>query len=805
MRLLADLRRVTKRLRMDGRSTFWAILVLAMGIGSTAAVFGIVNAVLLRPLPYTNPKRLAVLWQTDLRSNQDIIPWGNLLDYQKQSHIFRDVAAFGYWTPVLTNKGHREPIIGADCSPDLFTLLGVSPLLGRTFLPHEQGHRSHQVVILSYWLWKKDYGADPRIIGKNIVFEEFGHSSQYTIVGVMPPGFDFPYPLFKQKIAVWTPIGLGLADASRKGNQVYAVGRLQPNISLSMAQTQLDILTNRLAQEFPDTNRGVGVRLVPLAAQLVHNVKPMLLSLSAAVGFILLLSCASVAGLILAHAVRGSKESALCAALGAKNWYLMRPPIIEGLLLATLGGVFGLCIAQPMLKFGLSQISIDILGPRMKEAQVNGPVLAFGLLLALLCGLGAALVAAVRSCKIPLNETLKQEGQSASTGQASLTLQTIFVVIQIAAAFALLTGTSLMIRSFLELDREKLGFNPTHLLTFDISLPNSLAVHDKEIPVLDHFLAGVRSLPGVKSAALVDSFPLNEYPYTFLTEGETSMWKPAQFHPVSPSWFKVLGLQIISGRTFTDADNKNSQRVMVVNQTMAHRFWPGESPIGKQLIVRPSRWHPLPEYTVIGEVSSTRPFGGGRSSPTMFVPFAQFAEPASAVVVRTKVSPSTLIRSLRALVLQANPDAIASNFTTATAILAQSTQKPLVAAKLLGILAIIALVIAAVGIYSVLSVLLRLQMRSVAIRLALGAPRRNIVVLFLKVSCRAIFMGVISGLALSLLFDRFISSLLYGVTSVDPVALGVAGLVVLAACLIATLPLAYGAACIEPSVILKEE
>ncbi len=425
----------------DRASAVWAVLVLALGIGSTAAVFGLVNAVLLQPLPYKSPNRLVVLWQTDIRSSQDIIPWGNLLDYQRQTQLFRDVAAFGYWAPVLISGSRRESVIGAGCTPNLFALLGIPPLLGRTFLPQEQGHGVNHVVVLSYGLWRRDFGSDPRVVGKLFISEEFGSPAEHTVVGVMPPGFDFPHPLFEQRVEAWTPLGLDKADASRRGNQVYALGRLRPGVPLAEAQAQLSQVANRLAQEYPGTNRGVGVRLAPLANQLVRNVKPMLLTLSAAVAFILLLSCASVAGLILAHAVRGSQESAVRAALGAGTRDLMRPPIIEGLLLATLGGAFGMGVAQLVLAMGLSQIPADLLGPRLGEARVDGTVLTFGLVLALICGLGPALVAALRSCRLPLGEILKQGGHPASTRRASLTLQRVFVVVQISAAFVLLAGT----------------------------------------------------------------------------------------------------------------------------------------------------------------------------------------------------------------------------------------------------------------------------------------------------------------------------------------------------------------------------
>ncbi|MGC2497587.1 MAG: ADOP family duplicated permease [Acidobacteriaceae bacterium] len=779
MALLSDIRQVAGRLWRDRKPATWAVLMLALGIGSTAAVFGIVNAILLQPLPYKNPGRLVVLWQKDIRSNQDIIPWGNFLDYQRERGIFDGVGAFAYWTPVLVNKKDREPIVGAGCTSNLFELLGISPLLGRAFLPQEQGHGVNHVVILSYGLWQRAFDSDAHIIGKHV--------------------------FFKEKIDAWTPIGLDLVDASRRGNQVYALGLLRSKVTLNAAQRGLAQVADQLAQEFPETNRGVGVELVPLAAQLVHNVRPLILTLSAAVGFILLLSCASVAGIILAHAIRGSHESALRAALGAKARDLMRPPLIEGLLLATLGGLLGLGIARTTLAMVVAQTPADLLGPRLVNARVDGTVLIFGLSLALLCGIGSGLVAALRSCRLPLSETLKQGGQSTSAGGNSLGLQRLFLVLQISAAFVLLVGTGLMIRSFLRLDREKLGFEPKDLLTFNISLPNSLAEGDREVPVLNQFLGQVEALPGVRSAALVDSFPLSDYPYMFRVEGSDSDWRPADFHTVSPDWFHTLGLRIIAGRTFTATDDGHAQRVMVVNQEMVRRFWPGRSPIGKTITVRPSRWHPAPQYTVVGEISDTRPFGGGSPSPAMFVPFAQFAEPMASVVVRTNVSPESLIHPVRSVALATNTDSVADEFSTAETYLEQSTQKPHFAAKILGALAIIALMVATVGTYSVVSLLFRLQLRSVGIRLALGARRSDIIGWFLRASGRVALVGIACGLVGSLLFDKLISSLLYGLSAIDPIALAGAALVVLSASLLISLPTALNASNVKPSRVLKEE
>ncbi len=362
-----------------------------------------------------------------------------------------------------------------------------------------------------------------------------------------------------------------------------------------------------------------------------------------------------------------------------------------------------------------------------------------------------------------------------------------------------------MIRSFLRLDREKVGFDPNNLLASGISLPNSLAAGDREVPVLNQFLARVRVLPGVESAALSDSFPLSEYPYEFRAGGGSPEWKPAEFHPVSPGWFGTLGLRVVAGRTFTEADDGKAQRVMVVNREMASRFWPGENPIGKRITVKPSRWHPAPQYTVIGEVSNMRPFGGGSASPAMFVPFAQFAEPVGSVVVRARTDPRRLIAPLRALTLATDPAAIGDGFTTAEQILAQSTERPRLAAKLLGTLAVLALAIAAVGAYSVVSLLLRLQLRSVGIRLALGAQKWGIVSWFLKAGSRLALTGIALGLVASLSLDRLVASLLYGLSPADPIALGGAALVLSAACLLATLPTALRAASTNPSVILREE
>jgi len=805
MSLFTDTRHVVRELSRARGPTSWAVLLLALGIGATAAIFGLVNAVLLRPLPYRNPDRLVVLWQTDIRSNEDIIPWGNFLDYQQQTQLFRGVAAFGYWTPVLKTGTGRKRLIGAVCTANLFSLLGVSPLLGRTFQREEQGRGVNHVLVLSYALWRRDLGSDPHVIGRDVVFEQFGTPVDYTVVGVMPAGFEFPHPLFQERVEAWSPMGLGAADASRRGNQVYALAGLRPGVSVEQAQTRLSDLASRLAELYPATNRGVGIRLAPLAGQLVHNVKALLLTLSAAVIFILVLSCASVSGLIVTHAWSRSQQTAVRAALGAPTWELVRPPIIEGVLLAMSGWALGIAVARVVLATEISRMPADLLGPRLDQARVDGTVLAFGLALAVICGICTALVAAVRSCRLPLGETLKQGGRSTSAGRSALRLHSIFAVIQISAAFVLLAGAGLMIRSFIRLNRDKLGFDTRNLLTFNISLPNSLAPGDRELPVLKDLLTRARALPGVTSAALADSFPLSAYPSMFRVAGGDVDWKPAEFHTVSPAFFQVLGVQLIAGRSFTDEDDLSSERVMIVNQEMARRLWPGQSPLGKRITVRPSRWSPEPEYAVIGEVSNVRPFGGGGASPAMFVPFAQFAEPDASVVVRAKTEPDRLVAPLRALAFTTDAAAMAEDFVTAEQLLANSTRKPRVAAQLLGTLAFIALIIAIAGVYSVVSLRLRLQLRAVGIRLALGAPGREITAGFLRTAFRLALVAIAAGLIASLILDHLLVGLLYGLSPADFIALGGAGLILLAGCLLATLPIGLSAANVNPALVLREE
>ncbi|HZI17771.1 MAG TPA: ABC transporter permease [Pyrinomonadaceae bacterium] len=803
-----DLRYGLRTLAKNPGFTAVAVIALALGIGANSAIFSVVNTVLLRPLPYKDPDRLVVVWEDRSKNGypRDTPAAGNYVDWRDQNQVFEGMAAVANQSFNLTGSGEPERIDGRNVSAGLFPLLGVEPQLGRGFLPEEDQPGAGRVVVLSHGLWQRRFGADPSIVGRELTLNGVSH----TVVGVMPAGFQFPTP----EDQLWVPIAFTSQEAANRGRhylQVFA--RLKPGVGMEQAQAEMNTISARLQQQYPNTNTNVGAAIVPLHEQLVGDIRPALLLLLGAVGFVLLVACANVANLLLARAAARQKEVALRVALGANRARLLRQFLTESVLLALLGGAVGLLLAlwgvnllRAFMPEGVSQA---------RAVAVDARVLGFTLLVSVLTGLAFGLVPALQASRFNLNETLKEGGRDAAGGRRGGRVRSALVVMEVAVSLVLLIGAGLLINSFLRLRSVDPGFHTENLLTMKVVLPQTKYPDQaRRTAFYNELLERVRSLPGVKSAAVATNLPL-----TFKgnaigvsIEGQPDPG-PGQrpsvvTRVISPDYFRTMGIQLSQGRQFGDHDRVDSPAVAVISETAARRFWPGEDPLGKRLTpgaaasADPDDW-----ITVVGVARDVRQFElDAEPKPQMYLSYQQasFFEPRD-LVVGTEVEPLSLAGAVRQAVWSVDRDQPVSDIRSMEDILSASVARQRFSTLLLAVFAGVALVLAAVGVYGVMSYTVAQRTREIGIRLALGAQRRDVLRLAVGQALRLVLIGVAVGLAGALMLTRVMSSLLYGVSATDPATLIAVPLILAGVALLASYIPARRATRVNPLIALRYE
>jgi predicted permease len=576
---LEDLRFALRMLRKSPGFTAVAVLTLALGIGATTSVYSVVSAVLLRPLPYKSPNQLVSIWQTGSRTSQMPVTYPDFLDWRAQNHVFEAVAAY-HWSPFML-VGTKEPlhVEGFAVSANLFSLLGVRPLLGRGFVPADD-EPGHHVVVLSHDLWEKNFGSSPKALGSGIRLDR----TIFTIVGVMPAGFQFP--IESKPASVWVTHGMqdiGSEDSNRGSHEYQVIARLRPGVTPGQARAEMATIAARLARQYPDFNKDEGVKIVPEQQELVGQVQPAILILFGAVVLVLLIACANVANLLIARATNREREIAIRAALGAGRPRIARQLLTESLLLATLGGVLGMLMAFAATGFLTRLGPRDV--PRLAEAGVNGPVLAFGLAVALITGLLFGLGPALRSARADVNESIKAGGAASGESRRRHSVRAALVAGEVALTLLLLAGAGLMVNSFFRVMSVEPGFNPKGVLTFSVDLSNT-EMTPWQVPALyNELLVKIRESPGIGSAAADTTLPLGgtEQMYVgFQLEGQSrSEWQSAAVSIVSPDLFHTLEIPLIEGREFTARDDRNSPPVVIVSQKLARLYFPRQDALGK--------------------------------------------------------------------------------------------------------------------------------------------------------------------------------------------------------------------------------
>lgn len=812
--LLRDIRYGTRSLSRTPGFTAVAVLTLALGIGASTAIFSVVNAVLLRPLAYRDADRLVTI----LHYGTGPVGTANYIDWRDQSRSFTAMGGADFWSPNLTDSDPPQHLYGMKVTQNLLPMLGVDPLLGRLFIRGEDQAGAEHEVILSHGLWQRAFNHDPNVLGRTVTLDGEG----YTVVGVMPPGFRFA-PFWATHAELWVPDAFGDQIHNRGGNHLRVFARLKPGVTLEQARAEMAAVTGRLELAYPATNRGVMVR--PLKENVVGNVEAPLLMLLGAVGFVLLITCANVAHMLLARTADRQREIAVRVALGAGRARLIAQFLTEHLLLAATGAAAGLGLAFAGTK-ALVALSPAYI-PRVEMVTIDARVVLFLVMITLLTAVAFGLAPAIHAAAGNLSAALKEGGRGDSHGVGRNRMRSFLVASEFALAFILLIGAGLMIRSFFALEAVDPGFNPHHVLSMVVSVSGTKEAdaHRREI-FYRELLETIRKLPGAAAAGGINHLPLagDQWDRSFAIEGRPKPrpgeWPDAVYRIVMPGYFEALRLPLLAGRSITGSDDARASRVVVLNQRAARTYWPGENPIGKRIAINGDEIGNAPRWmTVIGIVADSRQYDwAAQPDPEMYLAALQTPEflggggsliaPHMAyitLVVRTAGNPADLAPSIQHAVRSFDRSLPVSGILTMDEAVAQANAQPRFEMLLLGIFAAIALLLAAVGIYGVMNYAVARRTREIGIRMSLGASRAAVLLMVFRQAIAQTLAGAVAGMAGALALGRLMIKLLYGVQPGDPLTFGGVAFVLVAAALIATYLPARRASRIDPMAALRSD
>jgi putative ABC transport system permease protein len=782
--------------------TIVVILTLALGIGANTAIFSFANGILLRPLPYPESDRLAVIEETVPKNPVPNIgvAYPNFLDWRDQNTVFESLAThFGTSRFSMTLGGEANTIRGSRVSYGLFEVLRVAPQLGRAFTMNEDRPEEDGVVILGHDLWQRYFGGDPNIIGKKVVVS----SRSRTVIGVMPRGFRFP-----EVSELWVPLAVTPTIYTRNDHGLEAIGRLKPGVTIAQAQAEMHTIAARIEQLNPLSNGGIEVKVTSMHDNLSGSYRDALLILLGVVGCVLLVACVNVANLMLARANARQKEFALRAALGASRWRVVRQVLIESLLLALFGGGVGFVLSIWALRLLLTAIPMAL--PVWMNFSIDLRVLGFSLAITLLTGLIFGAVPALQTSRFDLNHTLKEGGRGGSGVRSRV--RSLLVVTEIAMSLVLLVGAGLMIQSFLRLRTVKIGLDPKNVLTATLIVPRAKYKEDAQrAALIKQIMEKLNGLPGVESASATATLPLNGniWGRGFTVEGQPvgpdRHVLTVQHTVVTPGYFRTMGITLLAGRDFNDSDAKDSLDVTIIDDRLARQYWPNESPIGKRVRFGPPQDNE-PWHTIVGVVSAVRHQRmQEETDPSVYLPHQKVPVTGVSLVARTSSNPHDFIGALRREVAQIDPDLPVSEVATMEEVIAESIWQPRLYAKLFAVFAGGALLLALIGIYGVMAFLVQQRTHEIGIRMALGASARDVFRLIVARGMKLTAVGVVIGVGGAIALTRLMHSLLFNTSATDPfVFILISALLSLAAFFACYLP-ARRAAKVDPLIALRYE
>lgn len=814
MNFLNDIKVAFRVLRKAAGFSVAAVIVLALGIGANSAIFSIVYGVLLRPLPFANSDRLVQLWHVPPAKSfpgltQFSLSAANYLDWEQQNDVFEKTAVYCYTDFRLTGNGDPQVIQAARVEPTFFSVLAMKPLLGRAIgAGDDQPGQSH-VVVLSHKLWKTQFGGDEHIVGRALQL----NGQSYTVIGVMSPAFVKP-----EFASLWTPLVWDPVERTVRGEHHFlAVGLLKPHISIAQAQSELSAIAARLARQYPADNAGWGAKVVPLREETVGDVRKPLLILLGAVACVLLIACANVANLIMARTLARRKEIAIRTALGANRARIMRQILSESVLLSLAGSALGLIVAH----FS-TRLVVDYLGsslPRFHEIQLDGTVLAFTFVIAVAAGLMAGAMPAWRISTADPNDALKQGVGRTDAAAGHKNTRSILVVVEVGLSLVLLVAAGLMMRTLWNLHNVDPGFAPQHLLTMSIGVSSTdYSTPEQEASFFAGLLQRVRALPGVQAAGTTDDLPLtgggSTQPIAIQGHPEAAMADQPEVSVrlISPGYFSAMGMQLLRGRDLTEADTATSPAVVIISESMAKRFWPNEDPIGKRLTLT---FFPARVREIVGVVRDVKDDGlVAQEAATLYWPLSQFYVPERMgpyhsfplqLAVRTTTNPASAVVDVRNAIHQLSASTPITDVKTMEEVIDESISPQRLNLYLLAAFAALAVLLAAVGIYSVLAYGVRQRVREIGIRMALGANIADVLRMVLVEGMRPTLLGVAIGAAAAVAFSRVLSSLIYGVRATDALTFTGVSVLLVGVGLFASLLPAYRASRVNPLEALRDE
>jgi predicted permease len=774
-----------------------AILALALGIGANTAIFSVVNGVLLRPLAYGNPDRLVVI----LHDGQWPVSPDDYLDWRRQSRSFQEMGAAQVWGAPLTGRDNAEVLSGMQVSPNMFSLLGVPPLRGRTFeAGDDQPGRGH-VAVLSYQLWQRRFGGDPKIIGQQVTL----NGESYTVNGVMPESFHFA-PFWATNADVWVPLLLDKRLNDRGGRSLRIFARLRDGVALQQAQADIDVICRRLEAEYPATNAGMTAMVSPLEEKVVSNIRPTLLVLLGTVGFVLLIACSNVANLMLVRANGRMKETAVRLALGSSRWRVIRQSLAESLLLSLAGAAVAMVLASWGIRGLIASLPAKSL-PRLDEVGIDKTVLAFTALIALLTGVVCGLAPALRAFRTDLQETLKSGGRGSTAGRSEHRTRALLVISEVALALVLLVGAGLMLRTFEQLEAVDPGFDPHHLLTLEVAAAGkSYPTGPSRIRFFDQLRLRLEAVPGVESVSFINHLPISGDIWNLgiiiygRPDPPPGQQPTAAYRVVQPGYFATMKIHMLQGRDFTSHDLRDTAPVAIVNEGLAKHHWPGQNAMGQRLRLG-ANW-----LMIVGVIKNVKQTDWTQNpDDEIYLPYAQSDAQFGymTLVMRAHGDPLALSKPVEEEVRSLNKDVPIAHVQSMEQVIADKLWRGRLAMTLLGLFAAVAVTLAALGIYGAISYSVSQRTGEIGIRMALGAASGDVLRMVLLQGLSMVGIGVMFGLCGAWILTRTLGSLLYGVTATDPLTFVAVPVLLTALSAVACCLPALRASRVDPVTALK--